>query len=106
VFGHKNRTREFTQNIVLHSKFDPFILVCIVLSTILLTLENPLDDPKGQKADILYQIDLVVTIIFILECALKVLTFGFLFCGPDSYIKNPWNVIDFTIVIFSVSKQF
>jgi hypothetical protein len=74
----------------------------IILSTILLTLENPLDDPAGKKAEVLFNIDIVVTIIFIVECSLKVTVYGFLLNGPNSYIKNPWNIIDFIIVVFSI----
>ena len=33
---------------------------------------------------------------------LKVIVYGFAVNGPDSYILNPWNVMDFIIVIFSL----
>lgn len=74
----------------------------IVFSTILLTLENPLDDPDGEKAKILFYIDIVVTTIFVIELLLKVLVTGFMFNGLESYIRSPWNILDFIIVLFSV----
>jgi len=40
--------------------------------------------------------------IFISEAILKILTFGFLYNGPLSYLRNPWNRLDFVIVIFSI----
>jgi hypothetical protein len=76
----------------------------IVFSTILLTLENPLDDPNGKKAAVLFDIDIFVTIIFVLEFVFKVTTTGFLFNGQDSYLRNSWNDIDFVIVLFSVRE--
>ena len=51
-------------------------------------------------------IDIVVTIIFVLECLLKVSVYGFLLNGQESYIRNPWNVIDFVIVVFSMVSLF
>jgi len=30
------------------------------------------------------------------------LTYGFLTNGPKSYLRNPWNILDFIIVIFSL----
>ena len=33
---------------------------------------------------------------------LKVIVYGFVLNGPDSYMLNPWNVMDFVIVIFSL----
>jgi hypothetical protein len=102
LFYKKCWFRKLMSHIVHHPKFDPFILTMIVVSTILLTLENPLDNPEGEKVKILEKIDLVVTSIFIAECVFKLATFGFIINGPDSYIRNPWNILDFIIVVFSV----
>jgi hypothetical protein len=40
--------------------------------------------------------------IFLLECISKIIAFGFAFNGSASYIRNPWNLIDFVIILFSV----
>lgn len=53
-------------------------------------------------ADNLYYIDIVVTALFTVELILKVLVFGFMFNGKDSYIRNAWNIMDFIIVVFSL----
>ena len=29
----------------------------------------------------------------------KWIAYGFAFCGPKSYIRNGWNILDFVIVI-------
>ena len=104
--GSKNAFRKLCRSVVAHKLFDPFILFMIVFSTILLTLENPLDDPTSTKTEVLRYIDIVVTIIFVIECVLKITVWGFMLNGKESYIRNPWNVIDFAIVIFSVRRAY
>ena len=68
----------------------------------MLTLENPLDDPNGEKKLVLEKIDIVISIIFLIELLLKVAVFGFINNGPESYMLNPWNIMDFIIVCFSL----
>jgi hypothetical protein len=48
-------------------------------------------------------VDLILTIIFTIEAILKIISLGFLFNGNESYLRNSWNIIDFTIVLISVS---
>jgi len=36
----------------------------------------------------------------------KVISFGFLCNGADSYIRDNWNMIDFTIVMISILAYF
>ena len=43
----------------------------------------------------------IISWIFIIECVVKVIVHGF-YWVPKAYIKDPWNVLDFIIVIFSV----
>ena len=47
LFTPDNPIRILCKAIVGHKYFDPFILLMIIFSTVLLTLENPLDDPNG-----------------------------------------------------------
>ena len=48
------------------------------------------------------QIDFVVTVLFTSELVSKVIVFGFISNGENSYMKNAWNVNDFIIVTVSV----
>ena len=43
----------------------------------------------------------IITIGFIVEAALKIITMGFTM-GPHTYLRDPWNVLDFLIVVFSI----
>jgi voltage-dependent calcium channel L type alpha-1D len=106
IFSPQNMLRRICRSFVSHSKFDPFILAVILLSTILLTLDTPLENPDSTKNDVLFYLDIVISSIFILEFVLKAITFGFIINGKDSYLLNPWNDIDFLIVICAVIYHF
>jgi voltage-dependent calcium channel L type alpha-1D len=98
----ENGLRHFCVRIVTSAYFDPFILVLIILSSILLAIDNPLDDPESDRNQALAIVDLIITILFFLEAALKIITYGFLMNGPFSYLRNGWNILDFMIVTLSV----
>jgi len=98
IFGPENRIRIFANLIYSHPYFDRFILSLIGISTLTLAFESPLDDPKGTKVKVLEYIDYVMSSFFFCECITKLVALGFVGCGPKSYIRNPWNILDFTIV--------
>jgi len=43
-------------------------------------------------------------LIFGLEMILKILAFGFLFNGSNSYLRNSSNILDFIVISLSVSN--
>lgn len=102
LFGPKDRFRNFCASIVLHPYFDPFIMVIIIISTIMMIIDNPLNDPNGRTTYVLSILDFIITTIFCLESALKIIHYGFLFNGVQSYLKISWNIMDFVIVCFSI----
>ena len=94
--------RRKVYNVTNNKLFEYMILVVILLSSVQLALENPLLDPEGTTMTVLYYIDLVMTTIFVIEAAMKIISYGFFLNFEDSYLKSVWNIIDFVIVIFSV----
>lgn len=46
-----------------------------------------------------------LTSLFIAEALIKVIAFGFLFCGSTSYIRSAWNALDLFVVIVTVSNS-
>lgn len=82
--------------------FENFIILMIVFSSVELALYSPNKNPNGHFIQSLNTIDIVTTVIFSIECLIKILTFGLIFNGKSSYLQNGWNIIDFIIVIFSV----
>jgi hypothetical protein len=102
LLSQTNPLRQFCASIVGHQYFEDFIITLIIVSTILLIFENPLHDPNGTKAKVLYVFDIVMTTLFSLEMVLKVIVTGFLFNGKNSYMLDNWCQLDFLIVIISI----
>ena len=103
LFSSQNKFREMVFNLVNWKHFDAIIILVILVSGIQLALENPLNGPDSKLVNSLYYLDMVTTIIFCLEMLLKIISYGFLFNGSNSYLQNPSNLMDFVIVLFSVS---
>jgi hypothetical protein len=74
----------------------------VLLSLVILALDKPGMKQDSNLAVALYLLDVFTTIMFIGEALIKSLTFGFLMNGEHSYLKDPWNLLDFTVVIFSI----
>ena len=79
--------------------------MAIILNSFLLASTDYTDrldpDYKSSWTPIQEQIDLVFNIIFIAEFIIKVIAMGFVL-GKGSYLREPWNCLDFFIVCISV----
>ena len=82
--------------------FDVFSNFMVVFSTILLVIDNPLDDPRSMKQFVLTILDYVTTSVFTFECVIKICVFGLLINGKKSYFREPWNFLDFFVVLVSL----
>ena len=82
-----NKFRKFIFNVVTNKYFDYFIIVTIVLSAVQLALDSPVSNPKSALKKALFWVDVITTVIFILEAIMKTLSFGFLLNGYWSYIR-------------------
>ena len=100
LFPPDSSFRVLCSDVVRHRFFDPVILVCIIVSSILMSAEDvyDVDNPRNE---ILHYFDIVFTIIFVIELGLKVVSMGFVL-GQDTYLRNSWNVLDFITVTISV----
>ena len=102
LFKPENKFRVLMNKIAKKKHFEWLIVSLIILSTITLSIENPLDNPQSLKAKILYYMDLVLSSSFITEALIKIIAQGLIFNGPKSYLKNYWNLLDFFIVYCSI----
>ena len=102
LFGPQSRVRRLATALAFHPRFDNFIIVVIVVSSICLAIDSPRLDPTSTLAITLSWLDLVWTAIFAFECIVKVISLGFVCNGKRSYLRDPWNVLDFCIVVISV----
>lgn len=78
------------------------IILFILVSTVTLAFEHPLEDPKSSTMEVLAKIDYGFTAVFCLEATLKIITLGFIMNGKNSYLLDSWNILDFIIVVFSL----
>jgi len=81
--------------LVTSTPFENFIMLLIVGNTILLMLK--FHGAPEYFTDILSIFNLVFTLLFTIECAFKLLSFG-----PRNYFKDSWNTFDFITVVGSI----
>lgn len=102
IFSPQNCFRRICYHIVKWSYYDSFVLILIGISTILLTMDNPNMNPNGDMAYFLEMCDYVLTTLFTIECTINIILLGFCCNGKSSYARDPWNIMDLIIVIFSL----
>ena len=76
-----------------NSIFDYLSLFVIIANTVLILISDPTDSNNlGNITDnyFLY--------FYTVECVLKIMSFRFWF-AEDAYIKDPWNILDFFVVV-------
>ena len=72
----------------------------IALNSLFLALDEPALEDEYQKDTLKTMLNLI-SIIFVAECVIKVIVMGF-YQGQKTYLKDPWNILDFMIVCFSI----
>ncbi|GBG24665.1 Voltage-dependent L-type calcium channel subunit alpha-1S [Hondaea fermentalgiana] len=103
-----NWFRQACFKLVNSGKFDNFILLLIGISTVLLAAEEPYVSECKETTckgffSFLYVMDIVLNVLFIIEMVLKMIALGVLF-HKHSYLRSGWNVLDFGIVLVSISS--
>ena len=85
--------------------FDRFITFVILLNSLLLAFtdyqERVEPDYVSPRNEFFAKIDLVFSIIFLIECGSKLIANGFVL-HKTSYLRDYWNWLDFFIVIVSI----
>jgi len=88
--------------IIKHQYFENFILIIIIWNTIMLTLDDP---TNNNSTYVTLLIDDIFLWTYFIECLLKILGLGFLF-NEGAYLRDGWNILDFTIVSSSMLPIF
>jgi hypothetical protein len=83
------------QRCLFHRRRPTSLQVC-------LAIDSPLLDEASSTAALLAHLNAVFTLCFAGELAIKVVSLGFVTNGAGSYLKQPWNVLDFCIVVNSL----
>ncbi|XP_026318237.1 voltage-dependent calcium channel type D subunit alpha-1-like [Hyposmocoma kahamanoa] len=102
IFSQNNCFRVLCYKIQNNSWFKNFILVCILVSSLTLAMEDPVGSPDSeQKGEILRTIDYFFTAVFTLELLLKLITYG-LVLHKDAFCRSAFNLLDMLVVIVSL----
>ena len=106
VFGPDHPAAQFGRKVANNAIFsDIIVLGAILIGTILLIWEGPAGSLPPDLVEIFDIVGTVLYLIFLAEFVFKVLGYG-LFFTPDAYIKNPWNKLDFVVIIGSTITIF
>jgi hypothetical protein len=106
ILNKENKFRMFLTDLRLNSKFDTTFSILILLNTVALALDNPLNDPESSLMEVLNILEYIFNLLFFLEAMILILSKGLLFNGPNSYLKDMWNILDFIVVIISFITTF
>jgi hypothetical protein len=86
----------------LNRYFENFILLGIITNSISMTLYDYSEAKESKTKNMaIDKIGEVFTIIFLVEAILKIIAQGFV-VSKFAYLRDGWNVIDFTIVFAGV----
>ncbi|XP_074971507.1 voltage-dependent L-type calcium channel subunit alpha-1S-like isoform X2 [Phalacrocorax aristotelis] len=78
--------------------FEIIILLTIFANCVALAIYLPMpEDDTNVANSSLEKIEYAFLIFFAIEAMLKIIAYGFLF-HTDAYLRNGWNVLDFSIV--------
>lgn len=89
--------------------FEGVIMSLILISSITLVIDGPLSNPDDGVIVFVGYLDNCFTVLFTIEASIKIIALGFLFTnqkvinkGQTAYLRNPWNILDFIVVVASL----
>ncbi|KAJ3600004.1 hypothetical protein NHX12_033956 [Muraenolepis orangiensis] len=82
---------------VVSPSFEYTVLAMIALNTIVLMMKYYLAPPAYEA--VLKHLNTAFTVLFSVECILKIMAFGFL-----NYFRDTWNIFDFITVLGSITE--
>lgn len=86
--------------------FDRAIISLIILNSLLLGMMDYTDTQnKSWRNKIVNYTEPIFTLVFTIECLIKIIGTG-LIIGRGTYLADPWNWIDFLVVISGLLSSF
>ena len=94
-----NKFRTFFMDLSNNRYFNSFIIVAILVNSVALALEEPpkLGEKHSKEQEMM---EIVFIAIFSVEMFIKIIAMGFVM-HDDSYLHDPWNILDFLVVLSS-----
>ncbi|XP_063220472.1 muscle calcium channel subunit alpha-1 isoform X4 [Bacillus rossius redtenbacheri] len=98
----KNPIRKLCIDIVEWKPFEYLILLTIFANCVALAVYTPYPNSDSNNTNLsLEKIENVFLGIFTVECVMKIIAYG-LVAHPAAYLRNGWNLLDFTIVVIGL----
>ncbi len=85
----------FAYNVIKNKMFENFTIGVILANSITLCFEDPLAVGTTLTNTV---IEYIFLALYSLEMIFKILGLGFLF-NKGAYLRDPWNILDFVIVM-------
>ena len=100
--GADNPARQAIFKIMFNPVTDFFVMVLVTVSFVVLFMQLPskVDSLSQGEHDNIAIVDMVILVVFTLECTLKVFALGFV-NGDTTYLQSKWNLLDFFVVVCS-----
>jgi len=95
--GRQNRLRKAAIALIVHPYFDNFILLCIIVNSISLSFFD-YSGRSEKNNNIIEKLGYSFSVVFTFEAIVKIISMGFVI-NRFSYLRDPWNAIDFVIVL-------
>uniref|UniRef100_H0VQI0 Sodium voltage-gated channel alpha subunit 7 n=1 Tax=Cavia porcellus TaxID=10141 RepID=H0VQI0_CAVPO len=93
-----NKLQGFIFDLVTSRVFNVIIMVLICLQAIIIMMES--DEQSPQMYAVIFWINSTFVILYTAECVLKLISFH---CY---YFTSIWNILDFMVVVFSITGLF
>ncbi|KAF7722394.1 calcium channel protein [Apophysomyces ossiformis] len=117
LFSERNRFRYWCKLLVgvnndskaeRRNVFNWFIMACVVLSILMVILDEP--STRKIRTDTIKQsvfdrIDIVLSLVFVVEVIIRIIAYG-LILPQGAYLRNPWNQLDFCVVLLNFIMIF
>ena len=100
MFNRVHPVRIVCTVLVNSSLFDKFILFCIMVNSLCMTIEDPSIKDGSQKRLALDTLSLIFNIVFLIEMTSKIISMGLIW-GEAPYLEDPWNRLDGFLVSIS-----
>ena len=94
------KTKKQGPNVV----FEKLILVLIIISSAILPMDNPLNDPESLQSKVIVNLNIFLSVCFLFELSVKVIAFGLLknnLGDIKPYLSSGWNRVDAFVVFIS-----
>jgi hypothetical protein len=99
VFSIDSGFRRLLYRIVNSAHFNLSVIVIIIINAIILAASTPIKDPNSIVSQVLLATEDITLFFFFFEIVVKIIAFGLLTNGKESYLKNVWNSFDFVLGI-------